>query len=56
MTTEELTQQVWALIDEHSMDFDKRGWIDFLEELATDANMKADAAKDELDEELEEGS
>lgn len=51
MTTQELSAKVWELIDEHSMEFEKTEWVEFLNELISDATFKREATEEELEEE-----
>lgn len=51
MEKQELTQGVWEYIDRHAMNLSKEDWLDFLEDLADDAKIRAEAVKEELDEE-----
>lgn len=53
MTREELTKAVLSLIDENCMEMGKEEYIDFLEEVAGDIEIRAEAVRSELAEDDE---
>lgn len=48
MTQKELERQVWEFIDDNCMELSKEEYLDFLQGLREDANMRAQTVEQEL--------
>lgn len=54
MTIEELSEQVWNIVDQHSMKITLSEYITFLYDLADDAKIRRQAAQEDLVEDIED--
>jgi hypothetical protein len=53
MTQHQLEREVWQLIDDNCMEMTKEEYLEFLQGLRDDANIKAESVERELDAENE---
>lgn len=51
MTSNELEEEVWKLIDDNCMSMGKQEYLDFLRGISSDADTRAEAVEQELEEE-----
>lgn len=54
MTSKELEQKVWELIDDNCMEMSKEDYLDFLQGIRDDANIRAEVVEQELKDENED--
>lgn len=50
MNKEEIERALWELIDEHSMDISQEEYLDLLQSIRDDANIRAESVEQEIEE------
>lgn len=49
MTPKELKQKVWELIDDYCMDMSREEYADLLEDISSDAEIRAEGVRQEIE-------